>query len=46
MEQKLKQHKIDSQTIEEIVSKLYNDFPSLNIINEIIKKKKNLYGEI
>lgn len=42
--QKLKHHKIDSQIIEEIVSKLYNDFPSLNTINEIIKKKKRFYG--
>ena len=44
MKQKLKHHKIDSQIIEEIVSKLYNDFPSLNTINEIIKKKKRFYG--
>ena len=40
VEQKLKEHKIDSQTIEVIVSKLYKDFPSVEIINEIIKKKK------
>ena len=38
VEQKLKQHKIDSQTIEEIVSKLYKDYPSADIISEIIKK--------
>ena len=27
VEQKLKQHKIDCETIDEIVSKLYKDFP-------------------
>ena len=40
VEQKLKLHKIDSHTIEVIVSKLYKDFPSVEIIDEIIKKKK------
>ena len=44
VKQKLKHHKIDSQTIDEIVSKLYNDFPSLVTINEMIKKKKRFYG--
>ena len=45
VEQKLKQHKIDSETIIEIVSKLNKDFPSVYITNEIINKKKNLYGK-
>lgn len=45
VEQKLRQHKIDSETIIEIVAKLNKDFPSINIINEIIKKKKNLGGK-
>ena len=40
VEQKLKEHKIDSQTIEVIVSRLYKDFPSVEMINEIIRKKK------
>ena len=40
VEQKLKEHKIDSQTIEVIVSRLYKDFPSIEMINEIIRKKK------
>ena len=45
VEQKLKQHKIDSEIIIEIVTKLNKDFPSVNIINQIIKKKKNLGGK-
>ena len=45
VEQKLKQHKIDSEVILEIVSKLYREFPSINIINEIINKKKYLGGK-
>jgi len=40
VEQKLKEHKIDSQTIKVIVSRLYKDFPSVEMINEIIRKKK------
>ena len=43
--QKLKQHKIDSETIADIVSKLYKDFPPENLIKEIIKKKKLLSGK-
>lgn len=45
VEKKLKQHKIDSETIIEIVAKLNKEFPSVNIINEIIKKKKNHGGK-
>ena len=45
VEQKLKQHKIDSETIVEVVSKLYKEFPTVNIIKEIIKKKKHLLGK-
>ena len=45
VEQKLKQHKIDSGIILEIVSRLYKDLPPVNIINEIINKKKHLFGK-
>ena len=45
VEQKLKQHKIDSEVILEIVSKLYKENPSVIIINEIINKKKHLGGK-